>query len=78
MGSIFSTEDYVPMEINRANDIYQYHPSNNQDQIAGIVINISMGTSYDPLFSRVPQKSTPGTRVIVYHCNYDNLELFSE
>jgi hypothetical protein len=37
-----------------------------------------MGNSYDPLFSRVPQKSTPGTRVIVYHCNYDNLELISE
>lgn len=55
-----------------------YHPSSFKDKIAGIIINISEGTSYDPLFTRVQQKSSPGTRVLVYHCNYENLELISE
>jgi hypothetical protein len=55
-----------------------YHPSNIKDKLAGIIINISEGTSYDPLFTRVQQKSAPGTRVIVYHCCYENLELVSE
>ena len=57
MGNIFNPDDYVPREINRNNDIYQYLPGQFSDKIAGIIINVSAGTSYDPLFSRVPQKS---------------------
>lgn len=77
MGSLFSADDYVPMEIRKENNIYMYHHSQHTDQIVGIVVNVSSGTSYDPLFTKVPQKSASGTRVVVYHCNYENLELFS-
>jgi hypothetical protein len=70
MGNIFDAEDYVPMEINQMNDIYVYHRTNHTDKIAGVIVNITSGTSYDPLFTKVPQRSESGSRVLVYHANY--------
>merc|ERR1712093_741874 len=64
-------EDMLPATIQPI--VHPGHAPREDEELVGVIVTICNGSSYDPLFSAVPQLAGEGKRVATYAASHTSL-----